>query len=483
MRLRLLVLGAFVLGMVVGWVLDVNAASYYVSVSGNDSNACTSVGSPCKTIARAAGKVAAGDVVYIRGGVYHESVTVNASGTQAQPITFTNYNGEEPILDGTDSNGLRYSIPTRQNGGALFYVKGNYIVVRNLTTRYSGDRGFNLEGQHGLVEDCLIYESWGSGIYMNNYYNTAQGNTVRSCSMKYYYYLYPDAQYPGYWNWSTGITCARYPMYGAIRNNVSYDNWGHGISTYESEYTVVEGNVSYNNNHLNFYVSDAKYITMRNNLSYCTPGNDRKNGFQYGIYTGDEIGHPDPFPGGSGRVPSSDNTFVNNLSMGCDKPLSIKTGVSNGNLFAFNTVVNGTETPALEFRSGSCTNCRFVDNVVVQEDGLAVAIYDGSGMSFSNNLWSKTAPSSVRTPSDVVGNPLLAKLGSFSAGSLTGEWFKLTSGSPAIDKGIPVSGVSYDFFGKARGSSPDIGGHEYGGGGPVDGESPGPPGGVRIVNF
>ena len=65
----------------------------------------------------------------------------------------------------------------------------------------------------------------------------------------------------------------------------------------------------------------------------------------------------------------------------------------------------------------------------------------------------------------MVGNPQLARTGTIGAGTLTGDWFRLTAASTlAIDKATTDPAVTVDFFEATRpiGSAPDIGGHEYG---------------------
>ncbi len=75
--------------------------TFYVSTSGNDSNAGT-VGSPWRTIQHAANSVTAGATVDVRGGTYNESVTIAVSGnSSAGYIIFQSYPGESAILDGT----------------------------------------------------------------------------------------------------------------------------------------------------------------------------------------------------------------------------------------------------------------------------------------------------------------------------------------------------------------------------------------------
>ncbi len=74
--------------------------TYYVSTSGNDSNAGT-LSSPWRTIQKAANTAGAGSTVLIREGVYFEKVEMNKNGTSTAYITYRNYPGETVTLDGT----------------------------------------------------------------------------------------------------------------------------------------------------------------------------------------------------------------------------------------------------------------------------------------------------------------------------------------------------------------------------------------------
>ena len=78
------------------------ATSYYVSPSGSDGSAGTSLTTPFLHIAHAAALMHPGDTCYIRAGVYRETVTPALSGSSTQPITFTNYNGEAVEVTGLD---------------------------------------------------------------------------------------------------------------------------------------------------------------------------------------------------------------------------------------------------------------------------------------------------------------------------------------------------------------------------------------------
>ena len=69
------------------------ATDYYVSTSGSDSAQGT-LSYPFKTISKAAATMVAGDIAYIRGGVYREQVNLTKSGVAGSPISFEWYQNE-----------------------------------------------------------------------------------------------------------------------------------------------------------------------------------------------------------------------------------------------------------------------------------------------------------------------------------------------------------------------------------------------------
>lgn len=76
------------------------ANDYFVSKTGSDAFDGT-IDRPFATIRKAASLMKAGDVCYIREGVYMETVRPINSGTKDRPILFTAYNHENVILSGT----------------------------------------------------------------------------------------------------------------------------------------------------------------------------------------------------------------------------------------------------------------------------------------------------------------------------------------------------------------------------------------------
>ena len=78
------------------------AATYYASPTGNDTNNGLSTGLPFKTVVKAMSRAVAGDTVLLRGGVYREQVEVLAVGSAGSPITLAAYPGEVPTIKGSD---------------------------------------------------------------------------------------------------------------------------------------------------------------------------------------------------------------------------------------------------------------------------------------------------------------------------------------------------------------------------------------------
>ena len=77
------------------------STEYYVSTTGDSSNIGT-FNSPFLYVQQAANIMQAGDICYIRQGVYHEEVNFdNQDGSSTNPTIFTAYNNEQVVFDGT----------------------------------------------------------------------------------------------------------------------------------------------------------------------------------------------------------------------------------------------------------------------------------------------------------------------------------------------------------------------------------------------
>ena len=82
--------------------LQLQAKDYYVATNGKDSNKGT-LEKPFKSIQKAIKVMKAGDICYIREGVYHEEVKVNeVHGSSKRPIVIKAYKNEEVVMDGSE---------------------------------------------------------------------------------------------------------------------------------------------------------------------------------------------------------------------------------------------------------------------------------------------------------------------------------------------------------------------------------------------
>ena len=132
--------------------------NYYVSTTGSDQN-LGSITQPWKTIQKAVNTMIGGDTVYIRGGTYNERVNVwHRLNTSGPYITFTNYPGEEVILDGTGID-IQY-------GEGLFHIqRTDYIRVSGLKVQHSNGAGIEAVLANNIkIDNNRTYDTVKSGI-------------------------------------------------------------------------------------------------------------------------------------------------------------------------------------------------------------------------------------------------------------------------------------------------------------------------------
>src|ERR1700756_2030964 len=122
-----------VLLAVVTCVVQVQAATYYVALYGNDSFS-GSAEPPWGTISRAASAVSPGDTVNIGPGRYDESVSIATPGSPGAPVLFQG--SPETVLLGNLTiagsyvtvDGLTVSPP---GGYSAVAIGGSYNTLRN----------------------------------------------------------------------------------------------------------------------------------------------------------------------------------------------------------------------------------------------------------------------------------------------------------------------------------------------------------------
>jgi hypothetical protein len=108
------------------------ATTYYVSISGSDSNPGTQ-SQPFKTIQEAADTVKAGDTVIVKDGVYKEAISMRTSGTASNPVIFRSEKKWGAVIDG-DSERIRRGIMLGSN---------SYIIIEDFEIRWQETNAIN----------------------------------------------------------------------------------------------------------------------------------------------------------------------------------------------------------------------------------------------------------------------------------------------------------------------------------------------------
>src|SRR5690349_12759692 len=99
---------------------------YYVDgAQGNNQNDGLTLATAWKTIQKSFDAAVAGSTVMIKGGTYYEQLTVKVSGTAGNPITFSNYNNEQVIIDGSKNSGTTI----------LTITDRKFLIFKNLTVQ------------------------------------------------------------------------------------------------------------------------------------------------------------------------------------------------------------------------------------------------------------------------------------------------------------------------------------------------------------
>ncbi|HEY7098300.1 MAG TPA: right-handed parallel beta-helix repeat-containing protein [Terriglobales bacterium] len=194
-------------------------SSFYVSTAGSDSNPGTE-SAPWRTVQHAADIARAGSTINVRGGVYEELVSINASGNASDGfITFKSYPGETAILDAdhfTPSG--RQAVLTIQNQS---YVRIEGFEIRNFHT-----------AEHRLVPLGISVMGAGTHIELlkNNVHHIQQ--------------TFPGRDKPGSGGNGFGIAVYGTDAKTPITDLIIDGNEVHHLKTGSSESLVVNGNVT-----------------------------------------------------------------------------------------------------------------------------------------------------------------------------------------------------------------------------------------------
>ena len=334
--------------------IDIEAATYYVSPSGNDGNACTpgAMGSSARRhISAGLACLYAGDTLRIQAGTYTGASDRVDEGLVAFPGGSA---GAPTIIEANPGDTVTLSPPI--NGASsewhIVYITQSYVTVRNLviTGAYQYGLLVGVIGDHGTIEGndiCCTSESWlmawggTNGLIKNNRMHDARTNLrVAGGNQDGYacYCHFDGLIFDGNTFYNNGNLAIHWYGAGAggiIRNNTFYNN---GIDS------ATVGNPG-----LDVLLYDSSH-QVYNNVFYGSPGGALRivksssqvyNNTFYNVGNSGGLGSAIYLDGNSHVVmnnlilntptaihSSGSNTFSNNISSGTAS--SIFTNVSAG---------------------------------------------------------------------------------------------------------------------------------------------------------
>ena len=452
--------------------------AYYVAASGDDS-AAGSVDAPYRTIQHGVDQLKAGDVLYVREGVYTEEVIIDNSGESGNPITISAYPGERPIIDG------RYVLPPPPSKGwdvcndtvtpsicmhyqPIVSIEGNHIVFEGFDVTQSNGRGIRVWRKDGRPQNIVIrnnhvYDNRNAGIISLS----ADDVLIENNRVWHNVNFATHDRNTNVLNWPHAVT-ANYSTNITYRGNVVFENWGEGIGTGTGSVNItIEDNVIYDNK-VQIYIHRSQEVTVQRNLVYCTNRPEYRRGGDPppGIAMNNEADF-------AGDLEVENAEIINNIVVGCSQNFAIWSagdehgiGVRNV-LVAHNTLVNAVSNPwnankaiGMNILDGPHVGVEIKNNLIVQSTGT-IAFSDTGSVKFSNNLWSRTPPKSVQGSGDIIADPKLVNAdATLIPGAVDPEWYRLQSTSQAVNNAQVLSHVTNDFFNNVRDGQPDIGAHE-----------------------
>jgi parallel beta-helix repeat protein len=230
-------------------VKTVNAADYFIAANGNDSASGT-IQSPWKTLQKGANTAAAGDRVFVRGGIYPQGAQLNHSGTAGAPIIFQAYPSEVVQLSG----GVRAAFRITSN---VSYVEIRNFTIKNYLRCLEFEFGSHLTISGNTISDCSEF-----GILVSDgSYNVVSGNSVARTG----------SATSGY----TGIFSERLTNSIIEKNSVTQSRHNGIMLSYQSDYNEIRANTSSENScgndqqYAGIAVEvDSEYNKVYNNIIY-----------------------------------------------------------------------------------------------------------------------------------------------------------------------------------------------------------------------
>lgn len=445
-------------------------ADIHLSPIGSDVSGDGSMGNPYKTPAEAHSHASPGDnIIYHAGpfptGVYYipNEQQFDVNGTSGNPITHKPYQSGVNI-DSIVISGLSGNFPTSTT--ALIDMSGNFQVLDGLhrdkfiIRDNSTGRGVSVDND-AIVQNltvCNIGErAVGGGAHRwkaQNVHTFRYGMSHVSGTPA----GWPGAIAP--FSIGTGVAAAGVVITGCY----IHDGWGEGIILLRATGCVVIGNIVHDTYSVGIYIDKCVDGHVEGNYVFATnPAYYKSGAFIKAINSASE--------GTSFHGPNTKIRIRNNILAGTDNGLRWFRDASNTTphnyysdvQFDHNIIYNPVSY-AIDLDTVTTvikpTGCFFRNNIFYKGTASSQTINFGNTGSWvwQNNIFANFTPPTLATGTNSFYNVNPALVNPVISGSVDGYalWYYST-GNRA---GIPIAGLTRDFYGKTRNSIPTIGPYE-----------------------
>lgn len=415
---------------VLAGVVTAQAADYYVDQNhpaANDQNAGTA-DLPWKTITKANQTLVAGDTVHIKAGVYNTYIAPANSGAPAQFITYKNYENDAVTISGAEY-------------GIFLNAKSNIVVQGINFNNLDKFLWLQNNANHNIIASCNFENArtvgWsGSKIFKNSRYNWIHHSSFSHVGR------YTSDDIGSVIDIGNENVATDYTSFNLIENNVLFHG-GHHVMGLYGMYNVVRNNYFHNENWSNGYGNRVVYL------------NGHRQSSGRNLVEGNRVAY-------SGRPPDN--------SGGAGMSLASSNNIVRRNMFYHNNLAGITMTTTANYPSAPTGNKvysnTFLNNGFNSDPkagkellaAIGFARYSGSPIArnaVKNNIF-RLNPAFYGTYKvslddqaiagnwEDAGDPLFASTGAAPGDPMNGAEpdFRLQPGSPCIDQGTPLTGIT-----------------------------------------